>query len=81
MTMEEYENNFLYMFRYMGFIKEDNVKICRFLCGVPSFYKDKIQFDEPDTLEETIRKAKYLYDHGKCRETFQKSWKDKKQEK
>jgi hypothetical protein len=28
----------------------------------PSFYKDKIQFDEPKTLEEAIRKDKYLYE-------------------
>jgi hypothetical protein len=81
MTMEEYENKFLELLRYVGFIKEEKVKIQRFLSGLPYFYKDKIQFDEPKTLEKTIRKAKYLYEKRKGRETFQKYWKDKKKEK
>jgi hypothetical protein len=71
----------LALLRYAGFIKEENVKIQRFLSGPPSFYKDKIEFDEPKILEETIRKTKYLYEQGKGRETFQKSWKDNKKEK
>jgi hypothetical protein len=47
---------FLELLRYVGYIKEEKVKIQRFLSGLPSFYRDKIQFDEPKTLEETIRK-------------------------
>ena len=45
----------------MGFIKDEKVNIHRFLSGIPYFYKDKIQYDEPKTLLETIRKAKYMY--------------------
>jgi hypothetical protein len=74
MTIEEYEKKLLALLRYVGFIKEEKVKIQRFLSGLPSFYKNKIQFDEPKTLAETIRKAKYLYEQSKGRETFQKSW-------
>jgi hypothetical protein len=50
MTMEEYENKFLGFLKYVGFIKDEKVKIHRFLSGLPSFYKDKIQYDEPRTL-------------------------------
>jgi hypothetical protein len=56
---------FLELLRYAGYIKEEKVMIQRFLSGFPAFYRDKIQFDEPNTLEETIRKAKYLYDQSK----------------
>jgi hypothetical protein len=63
MTMDEYERRFLELLRYVGFIKDEKVKIQRFLSGIPSFYSDKIHFDEPKTLEEAIRKAKYLYEH------------------
>jgi hypothetical protein len=49
----------------VGFIKEEKVNIQRFLCGLPMFYKDNIQFDESNTLEETIRKEKCLYDRNK----------------
>jgi hypothetical protein len=41
------------------------------LSGLPYFYKDKIQYDEPKTLTETIRKDKYLYEKGKGRESLQ----------
>jgi hypothetical protein len=42
MTMEEYENNILELLRYVGYIKEDKVKIQRFLSGFHAFYKYKI---------------------------------------
>jgi hypothetical protein len=58
MTMTEYENNFLGLIKYVGFIKDEKVKIKMFLSGLPSFYKEKIQYDEPRTLNLTIRKAK-----------------------
>jgi hypothetical protein len=37
-----------------------------------SFYKDKIQFDEPKTLEEAIQKDKYIYDQNKCKQIFRR---------
>jgi hypothetical protein len=80
MTMEEYEKNFFGFLKYVGFIKDVKVKIQRFLSGLPSFYKENIQYDEPKTLTETIRKDKYLYEKEKGRESLQKYWKDKKKE-
>jgi hypothetical protein len=81
MTMVEYENKFSGLLKYVGFIKDEKVKIQRFLSGLSSFYKDKIQYDEPKNLTKTIRKGKYLYDQGKGYEYLQKYWKDKKKEK
>jgi hypothetical protein len=81
MTMTKYENKFLGLLKYVGFIKDEKVKIEMFLNGFSSFYKDEIQYDEPKTLKETMRKAKYLYEQGKGRESLHKSWKDKKKEK
>jgi hypothetical protein len=40
-------------------------------------YQDKIEFDEPKTLEDTIRKAKYCYDQSKHRQEPLKDWKKK----
>ena len=62
LTMEEYANNFLELLRYVRYIKDDKVKIHHFLSGLHQSYKEKIEFDEPQTLEEAIRKAKYCYD-------------------
>jgi hypothetical protein len=48
------------------------------LSGIPSIFSDKIQYDDPKTLEEAIRRAKCLYDQHRGRPTFQKAWEDKK---
>jgi hypothetical protein len=62
MTTDDYDKRFLEFFRYVGFIRDEKVKIQIFLSGLPSFHNDKIKFDEPKTLEEAIRKAKYIYE-------------------
>jgi hypothetical protein len=45
---------------------------------LPSFISDKIQYDDPKTLEETIMREKFLYDQQKGKPTFHKAWEDKK---
>jgi hypothetical protein len=55
MTLYEYERRFLELLKYVSFIKDEAVKIQIYLSGLPSFISDKIQYDDPKTLEETIR--------------------------
>jgi hypothetical protein len=78
MTMAEYKKKFLGLLKYVRFIGDEKVKIQRFLSGLPTFYKEKIKYDEPKTLTEAIKKSKYMYEQGQGRESMQKSWKDKK---
>jgi len=66
------------LLRYVDFVKDDKVKIQRFLSGMPSIFSDKIQYYDPKTFDEAIMKAKCLYDQYRGRPTFQKDWKDKK---
>jgi hypothetical protein len=80
-TIGDYEKKFLGVLKYVGFIKHEKVKIQIFMSGLPSFYKDNIQYDEPRNITKTIIKSKYMYEKGKGRESFHKSWKDKKNEK
>ena len=80
-TREEYENKFLELLRYVRYIKYEKVKIQSFLSGLPHYYKDKIEFYEPRTLEEAIRKANYCYEKSKGKPGYHKTWKDKKNEK
>jgi hypothetical protein len=65
MTMEEYEKWFFELLKYVDFIKDEKVKIQRFLSGLPSFYSDKVQYDNPITLEENTRRARHLYEQIK----------------
>jgi hypothetical protein len=75
MTIDEYERIFLETFKYVSFIKDETFKIQTYLSWMPSFISDKIQY--PKTLEETIRRAKFLYDQHKENYTFQRAWEDK----
>jgi hypothetical protein len=78
MTIDEYERRFLELLKYVSFIKDETIRIQRYLSGFPSFISEKIHYDDPKTLEETIRRSKGLYDQKKERPTYQKSWEDKK---
>jgi hypothetical protein len=78
MTIDEYERRFLELLKYVPFIKDRIVKIQRYLSGLPSSISDKIQYDDPKTMEETLRREKCLYDQQKEKPTFQKAWEDKK---
>ena len=57
------------------------MKVQHFLSRLPQSYQDIIEFYEPRTLEEAIRKAKYCYEKSKGKHDYNKSWKDKKNEK
>jgi len=76
MTMKEYEKNFLELLRYVDFIRDEKVKIQHFInAGLLAYYKGKISYDEPKTLEEAIRKTHCLYEQIKGRGDMHKSWK------
>jgi hypothetical protein len=65
MTIDEYERRFLELLYYVPFIKDETIKIQRYLSGLPSSISDKIQHDDPNTIEETLRREKCLYDQQK----------------
>jgi hypothetical protein len=78
MAMDDLINKFLDLLRFVTYIKEDKVKIQRFLSFLPQSYKEKIEFDNPKSLNEVFRKAQMCYDQYKQRSEIPKAWKDKK---
>ena len=62
MTINEYERRFLELMKYVSFINDEIVNIQRYLSGFQPSINEKIQYDDPKTLEETIRQDKCLYD-------------------
>jgi hypothetical protein len=62
LTMEEYVNKFLDLLRYVPYIKAEKAKAQRFISGLPKEYWNRIEFDEPKTLEDIIRKATYCHE-------------------
>ena len=78
MTIDEYERNFLELLKYVPFIKDEAIKIQRYLSGLPPSIGDKIKYDDPKTMEETIRRVKFLYKQQREKPTFRKAWDDQK---
>jgi hypothetical protein len=54
LTMDEYVKRFIELLRYVPYIKYEKVKIECFLSGLPQSFRDRIEFYEPKTLDDTI---------------------------
>lgn len=59
----------------MPYLKEENAKVQRFISWLLIALKDRIEFDEPKSLKEAIRKLKYCYEQSKCRYETNLDWK------
>ena len=57
-TMEDFINKFLDLLRYVPYIKEEKVKVQRFLSCLPQSYKDQIEFDNPQDSRRSVKKRK-----------------------
>jgi hypothetical protein len=53
-TIREYVSRFLKLLRYVPHIKAKKAKVQQFISGLPKDYQNRIEFDEPKTLEDTI---------------------------
>ena len=74
MTMEELINKFLDLLRFVPYIKEEKVKVQRFLCCLSQDYKDRIKFDNPKTLDEVLGKARLCYEYYKEWNDTSRTW-------
>jgi hypothetical protein len=54
LTIEEYVSGFLELLRYVPYIKVEKAKVKRFISGITKEYQNRIEFDEPRTLEDAI---------------------------
>jgi len=57
----EYTRRFLELLRYVPHLKDEKEKIQRFINGFLEAYRDQIEFDDPQSLEESMRKLKHFY--------------------
>ena len=62
LTMEEYVNKFVDLLRYVPYIKAEKAKVQHIISGLPKEYWNIIEFNEPKTLEDTIRKETYCHE-------------------
>jgi hypothetical protein len=60
MSIDEYERRFLELLKYVPFIKDETIKIQRYLSGLPSSISDKIQYDDPENYGRNYKERKML---------------------
>ena len=65
MTMKELCSKFLSLLRYVPYIIDEKQKIQHFLSCFSIMFKERIEYENPKTLEEAIPKASLCYDQNK----------------
>ena len=78
MSIKELSSKFLSLLRYVPYIIDEKPKIQRFLSCLPTSFKEKIEFDNPKTLEESMRKDKFCYKQSKNKREGICNWKNKR---
>ena len=63
--MEGHVQKFMELLRYVGYIKEERVKIQSILRGLSLNYRDRIEFSNIQTLEGTTRIVRHYYKQSK----------------
>lgn len=59
MPNDEYVTKFLGLLRYVPYLKDEKVKIHMFISGLPMVFRFKIEFLEPQTLKDVIKKLEH----------------------
>ena len=67
MKDEEYMTKFLELLSYVSYLKDEKTKVQRFISGLPSKFNYSIEYDEPWSLEEVIRKLQHCSKQSKCK--------------
>ena len=67
MSMKELSRKFLSLLIYVPYIIDEKPKIQRFLSCLPTSFKDRIEFDNPKTLEEAMRRVGFYFEQSKKR--------------
>ena len=77
LTIDKYINKFLELVRYVPYIKDERENMQRFISGLPQSFQDRIEFDEPKTLEDVVWKVRYCYEKFKNKTKPHEDWKKK----
>eukprot|EP00253_Pinus_taeda_P026609 PITA_26609 len=77
--MDEFITRFTSLLRYVPYIREEKVKVQRFVSSLPPYMRERIEFDNPKSMDEVIRKARICYQQSKQKgKTASRKWNEKK---
>eukprot|EP00253_Pinus_taeda_P019771 PITA_19771 len=78
-TMDEFITRFASLLRYVPYIREEKAKVQRIVSSLPPYMRERIEFDNPKSMDEVIRKARICYQQSKQKgEAANKKWNEKK---
>eukprot|EP00253_Pinus_taeda_P011080 PITA_11080 len=78
-TMDGFITRFTSLLRYVPYIREEKAKVQRFISSLPAYMRERIEFDNPKSMDEVIRKARICYQQGKQKgETANRKWNEKR---
>ena len=81
MTMDEYITKFTSLLRYVPYVREEKAKVQMFLSTFPTHMKERIEFVNPRTMDEEIRKERMCYQQSKEKGEVGKIWQPRKGQK
>ena len=70
MNMKELNSKFLSLLCYVPYIVDEKPKVQCFLSCLPFHIKDRLEYDNPKTLEEPMRKPKIFYEQNRKKESM-----------
>ena len=70
MTMKDLDGKFLILLRYVPYLVDEKPKVHRFLSCLPYHIKDRIEYDNPKTLEEAMRKSNFCFEQNRKKESM-----------
>eukprot|EP00253_Pinus_taeda_P011891 PITA_11891 len=78
-TMDEFITRFTSLLRYVPYIREEKAKVQRFVSSLPPYMRERIEFDNPKSRDEVIRKARICYQQSKQKgESTNRKWNEKR---
>eukprot|EP00253_Pinus_taeda_P024823 PITA_24823 len=78
-TMDEFVTKFTSLLRYVPYIREEKAKVQQFISSLPQAMRERIEFDNPKSMDEAIQKARICFQQNKQKgEGVGKRWMDKR---
>lgn len=77
-TMDEFITRFTSLLRYIPYIREEKAKVQRFVSSFPPYMRERIDFNNPKSMDEAICKARICYQQSKQKgEAAGRKWNEK----
>ena len=70
MTMKDLNSKFLSLLRYVPYLVDEKPKVQQFLSCLPYHIKDRIEYDNPKTMEKAMKKANFCYEYNHKKESM-----------